>query len=532
MTQHSSTPTQKPLGVVLFFLALALFGCPNTGATTPTISEVRPIGNTASPSFQLEVLGRGFGLGNFQYNLGSGAGTATVADMRLQIFNSAGALLHTVPKRLISLESTRKLMAQISLSTALVPGVYRVTLLQTDMADASLEAGFEVSGIPIDPIDGGADAGALDFGDKTPDFGIPGDDTGMPPPDTGVPADMGPPVDLGPPDMGVPPDLGPPDSGLGPFQGNYQHRRYVQVGSTVDAPADVTIKIPIPHADLVTAGQSKDDGTDLALYQGPDRLDHQWDDRFALNTNGLVMVARLQRGITTGGNPADPLVLYYGDPAATNAPTDAVFTFVERFAAPLNENTWFINSSWGHCNADRPVEETVPVNHSFCFVETQNANAPVRRSIASPTGTGLLSAPPANTTYEMSTWLSGGMLNTPQEVVYFSYGPDNTNFDQTVVPLPGEYLGFAPSQPITFAEINGFGNRTLTGWTFPTTPVWWLRSLLRFTPTINQPSLHFRRVSLIDDNQDGSFFILDDWWIRLSLNPEFAPTLAPPESRN
>src|SRR5207248_1872755 len=135
---------------------------------------------------------------------------------------------------------------------------------------------------------------------------------------------------------------------LGPFVGGYRFRRLVNAtnATLLDAPAGTTLALTVPLQTMVQLQQAKADGSDVALYLGPSLLDTQWEDASMLGTNNAVLIARMPLATAPGPIPAaTPLVLYSGDPLATVARSDAVFTFVERFSAnvqapPWKANTW------------------------------------------------------------------------------------------------------------------------------------------------------------------------------------------------
>ncbi len=520
----------QPLSAGLLFLVSAgLLSCPATTADPVRILSVTVVGDSASTAFELEVEGRGFGLSAINYDVAAGTGTSSTVDLGLRISRQNGANARVFRGGAVTVQSPRLLKAVLRLDQSLVPGIYRLELLQGQDTLAENNAAFEV--LSDQPADAGVDAG------PTPDTGmIPDADIGEGLPDAG-PADTGP--DGGATDTGVdagPPDTGIPDSGLGPFVGNYAFRRSVNVGSTVEVPAGATLAIPVTHASFVAQTKSETDGRDLRVYQGSTPLDFQWADRFALDSDTLEIVVRVARPIPAGGNAADPLALYYGDPAATNLPGDGVFEFVERFEAPVapirpdDANAWFKATAWDHCNAahgtDAPL--TNGDNQAYCAFDRYGDLA--RSSLATPRQLLVRNTPGANLIYEMNIWFAGQTPDTNQDLLYFSYGADNSTFDQTLEVPPTSWQGFRPNAQLTFTDVDN-QPRTVNGWNFtPNAIQWWQRALLRFVPTVDQPSLHFRYISTAtSQNSPAGVTAIDDWWIRVAVEPAPSITLGPEE---
>lgn len=482
------------------------------------ILAVQVVGDPASTAFDLEIEGRGFGFTTVDFDVSAGTGTSSTVELSLRIFKQGGGSARVFKRSALTIQSPRLMHAAIRLDQPLVAGIYGIELLDGQEAIAEETTAFEVDG-DAPPTD----AGVPDTG-PAPDVGV--HDAGAPDtgPDGGIP-------DTGPPDMGV------PDAGtVEPFVGNYGYRRFIDVSTTVEAPATATLVVPVPHATLVTEGKAVDTGVDLRVYQGTTPLDFYWSDRFAVNTDQLEIVVRLARPIPVGGDPADRLALYYGDPMATNTPGEGVFQFVERFAAAVspvqqgNDQAWFQAQAWTHCNADRPIAQVLDQNtrHSYCVLDSIDNLA--RSTLATPRQAGLTNAPGPNLTYEMSIWLSGRTPDGNEDIIYFSYGADNETFDVTQeVPL-ADWRGYTPSATLTFTDTDN-QPRTVNGWRFPPNEIqWWQRAYARFTPGVDQPSLHFRNVSTRNDDNNGAV-VIDDWWVRLAVNPEPTLTLGPEEAR-
>jgi hypothetical protein len=131
----------------------------------------------------------------------------------------------------------------------------------------------------------------------------------------------------------------------------------------------------------------------------------------------------------------------------------------------------------------------------------------------------------------MSVWQAGRTIDGPADILYFSYGADNDTFDDTVEPALAAYAGYVPNGTLTFQDTDG-QDRTVNGWRHPPDVVeWWQRTTLRFTPTIDNPTLHWRYVSTNPNASNASASIIDDWWLRLAVEPDFTPVLGPVEAR-
>ena len=513
-----TTRRQRAAGGLFFLIGLAVAGCPATAPSPVAITAVTVVGDATTTAFELEIEGRGFGLTEVVYDVPAGTGTSSAATLNLRIVENDGQNGRVIGRRQIQLLSPRLLRVQVRLDSPLRPTEYGVELYDAETLVVDKNPAFRVPGDAPPPdagIDGGISPDTGVFTDADVDAGVP--DTGVEP-------------DAGPPDTGL-----PPDSGLGPFVGGYRFRRPLVVDTAVQAPADATLLVPVPHAAWVTGNQAKADGSDLMVRQGADVLPFQWSDRFAVGTDALVMVVKLLRAVPPGGDPADPLVLYYGDPLGNNPPTEAVFQFVERFAQPLtplqqgNDNAWWAAEDWTYCTWDRPLEVTnVPTSGAVC-VRDDDGGAAQRRTLSSPRLAGLNSAPGANLIYEMSLWLAGRNPDGASDMFYFSYGPDTDSYQLTTVLPPSAWSGYIPSASLTFTEINGANRTVVGGWQLPVAQTWWQRAIARYVPTVDRPSLHLRNVS----NQNGSdeYIAIDDWWVRLAVEPEPLISLGPEEAR-
>lgn len=493
---------------LLFLASAGLFGCPSTTADPIQILSVQVLGDPASTEFELEVEGRGFGLHSVSYDLSSGTGTSSTVDLSIRISRQNGSDARIFRGAALTVQSPRLLKVALKLDQALVAGIYRLELMRELDVLAEEATAFEVMG-DAPPKDAGVDAGS------PADTGVPNGDGG--PLDTGA-------GDTGAPDTG-PPDSGEPDSGLGPFVGNYAYRRSVNLTSGVEIPAGATIVVPVPHATLIAEAKAQPDGRDLRVYQGSTPLEFQWADTVALATDGLEIVARVARPIPVGGTPGDALALYYGDPAATNTPGDGVFLFIERFEAPIspvsqgNDTAWFKADNWVHCNGQHGIDAVLPNgdNHAYCALDRSGGLA--RSTLATPRQTQMSPTPGANLIYEMSLWMAGQTPDNLEDLTYFSYGADNETFPGTVELPPAAWQGLLPDGQLTFQDNNG-QNRLVNGWRFtPGAIQWWQRTRARFVPTIDQPSLHFRFVSTDNSSNNGAVLI-DDWWVRLAVQPE------------
>jgi hypothetical protein len=518
-------------------LLSALLGCPSTQRTPTAIDDVEADEGEASlarTEFTLRVTGRGFGLHGLTFDVSNSQGQVAVPAMAFEI-RRGSEVIRRIDGDGVRLASPRLLMVDVQLAQPLRTGYHDVALFEGEQQVADKVEAFFVPDTSTVAYDGGvmdADINPKDSG--SPDVVIP--DGGFPDADPGdvVPGDVDPgdalPGDGPPIDTGV--DAGPIDSGLGPFAGNYGYRQLVTPNNGIEAPADVTIEIPVAHEELVTLGRSLAGGADLAVYQGPDRLDHQWSDQFAVGTNQLVIVARILRDIPAGGSTTDPLVLYYGDPGANLDVTDGVFQFAARMVNDI-PGAWFNANTWIHCNVDRPIEVILPqgTNGAYCAVDGSNNN-PARATLGTTNVGAISNAPGANLTYAMSFWLAGQTIDDTADIFYFAYGDQPDVFDTTLEPDISLWQGLLPNGTLTFTD-NDNMPRTVNGWRFPPNTIqWWQRVSVRFVPMIDQPSLHFRYVSTNTNTSNMSFTAVDDWWVRLALEPDFAAVLGPVETRN
>jgi hypothetical protein len=118
-------------------------------------------------------------------------------------------------------------------------------------------------------------------------------------------------------------------------------------------------------------------------------------------------------------------------------------------------------------------------------------------------------APAANELYEVVAYV-GGTMQANTDIVYFSYGPDNSSFDRTVLlPELAYDPGFRPNATLTFQETNN-NTRTVSGWRLPAVDNGYQRMRASFVPQINQPNLHFRFISADNQARANTQVRLDD----------------------
>jgi hypothetical protein len=533
-----STSTTPTLFLAHAALALALFGCPSTSPTPAAIDRVEVVGDPKSDDFRLRIIGRGFGPTTISYDLSTGQGVATI-DVRLEIYDSTEKIRIPIPTGdQLSVPSPGEIDARV-VGNPLQPGIYGVRLYRSTGAQVIASRGpgaFTVSADGVPP-DGDANQDIPDGGitplddaaaDMTDGNGV-SDSTIAPNSDAEEPmGDASEPPDLGPPDSGV-----LPDSGLGPFAGNFRYRRQVlaQNQTASPAPAGTTIAIEVPLQSLAGMMQAKMDGTDVALYLGPTQLDTQWESPKTLLASATArLIARLPVETPVGPIPeSSPLILYWGDGQATVPRSDGVFTFVERFSAPVPAPPWRVNT-WALCDRDYPLEATAPgTGGAYCVGDS--ASNPTKRTIATPVVSGMLANPGPNLTYEATFYVEGLMVDQTHDILYFAYGDAAQNVQTTI--LPTTYTLNPPLALLTFDDGSPVGIRTVSGWRFPAAAAsTWAKTQLRFVPTqINQPTLHFRFVSNDGNNNGATYAAVDDLSVRLALEPEWGVTLGPLETR-
>lgn len=502
----------KPSAWPTFFLlsvSTAFYGCPGTSPSAVRIDTIEVEGDSRAASFDLMVSGGGF-IRAVQYDLGDKEGTLLADDLAVEIRGNRQDVTFR-PEFTVLSPTTMRVRVR---NGPLPPQVYVLALFLGDDEQAR-ETLFEIDGEERDggvPRDAGEDP--IDGGDDR---------------DGGVPRDAG------------FRDAGPPDSGLGDFEGAFAYRRLVDVSNGGVIPAGVTVRIPVAHATLVAAGKSADTALDVAVYQGKDLLAHAFDDRLGVATDELALLVRLLRDVPATGAPdGDPLALYYGDPTATNAPTDAVFEFVERFDAPVspvnrgNDNAWSLNA-WSHCGFQRPTVGAATPNGAYCVFDTES-DVPSRYTMASPRIRTIPLDGPPGVVYETSFYLTGAFRDGTADLLYLSMGPDNDDFAGTsaIAEPPDTVLDFPLNNTLTFRETTN-DLRTEAGWMLPQDPmmtVWWQRARVRFSPRVDQPSLHFRYISNNSATYGDSGVGLDDWWVRAAADPAPTVTLGPEEPRN
>ncbi len=516
---YISSPAAKPFCPLPLFLLSLITGCLGTGATPIVLESAQVMGDPSQVNFELSIEGRGFGLTSLQYNLNEGTGASQPAQLTIALLSATGRL-HVIPRSDITLNSPQKMMVRIKLGQPLGPGLYGLELMLADQAVSKLDPAFEVKGPQQ------ADMGVGDLSLPPRDLGMPedtGTSTQTPPLDGGLPDAE--PAETGPVDMGMPND----------WIGAHRFRQRITVAYNQTITAGTTLRIPIPHDQLVSAGRSRADAKDLIIYHGTQPLSFQWEDRFAVGTSNLAMIVSLSRDLLPGVN----LVLYYGDLQANNATTDGIFAMSERFEIPVSPvmqgdaMSWFQADNWLHCNLNRPeqrfLDSSTEPRGAYCGIDRTSGNL-VRQTLSTPKQQGLQPLGPG-LAYEMSIWMAGRMIDGDADILYFAMGADNSNFDRTQQLPDTAFSGFVPNADLRFREIDD-RNRTVRGWRFPQNQIqWWQQVKARFNVSEAAPSLHFRHVSTDSDNSTASFAAIDDWWIRLSLDPEPAATLAPVEVR-
>lgn len=471
------------------------------------------------PSFKLNVAGHGFGLDGVTYHVGQSLGvTEAPRALRVEIRKRDGTIPAEINRASLKIVSPTALIVTVDLGSMLPADTYDL-LLFGDGAEAIAEKrpAFEVTSVSDGPIldatpprdaaarpDAAGDAGALD---AEPDAG--GGD---------------------PRDAGFLDATARADSGLGPFPTAARFRRPITLinDTGLASPVDVTVRIPVPHAQMLAAGESSMSGVDLAVYLGAIELPYWIEDRALVGTDRLELIVRLPVAIAPG---VTSNLALYSDPmlAATTPPTEAVYLFVERFDAdfpaftPGNRGQW--NDRWLLDCEDR-LRPQQP--QSRC---TSDDTALVRRSVASPAILGMSSTPAANEIYEVVAFLRGSM-QSPNDLLYFAIGPDNEAWDRTTTLPDGAYdPAFAPNAQLSFTEID---NRTRTerGYRFPPPPGQaFARMRARLVPATANAHLHFRFVSADQAVNPASVVSLDDLSVRRALNPDFRVSLGPVEPR-
>lgn len=518
--------------------ALILLGCPNIIPTAPTIERVDLTLGEGASSFTLDIHGRGFALKGVSYSLDDGQGVTRVGDVVVQVSHSISGRIYR------SLPSNTKILSPQAASARFVldgetleTGVYALEMYFQDPGEdpediAEKENAFEVQADTPRP-----DAGPTDSGPRDADAGVSADadtpndggpmDDGGPSPDAD-PRDAGPVdgEDLGPADAEPTPDSGPPDSGLGDFVGDFGFRLPVQLSNpnASPTPLDLTVRLPVPHADWVAAGHAKADASDIAVYDGTTRLEHDFDDRMAVGTNQLALIVRVPFSVQA----SHTLVIYFGDPNLSVPRSDGVYVLVERFDLAL-PNTWNNAGAWTRNCFGRNV--STPSDIALCCQDS-TAN-PTRRTIASPRVATLRDTAntPVYAAYELSVWVAGRM-DEANDLLYFAYSNTTDNFAGAILLPDGLYRAFPPNASTTFQEVNNLGARTVSGWRLPAgSNQPFTRALARFVPNIDQPSLHFRYISPNGSSAGGTLVGLDDLSVRRVLEPDFGLTFGNVEAR-
>ena len=118
-----------------------------------------------------------------------------------------------------------------------------------------------------------------------------------------------------------------------------------------------------------------------------------------------------------------------------------------------------------------------------------------------------------------------------QDIFYWAYSDSDSNLAGAITPPAATYTGYAPNGTLQFTENNGT-NPTREGWQLnPAATQDWMRAEVRFSPTIDHPSIHFRYISWDNINSNNSGVAIDDFWIRWALEPDFGVSLGAPEIR-
>lgn len=508
------------------FLAAAtiLTACPGTNTEPVTIERVNVTdGSLSGRQFELTVVGRGFGLQGLTYNVGTGQSTTHGEPLELELI--VGPTPRQVLADSLTIESTRLLRGRFTLLSALEPGVYGVSLWSDGQLVATLEEAFQISS----QSDGGMTR--TEDANVSSDAGVDANTTA---PDTALfPDDAEVRLDADPADAGF------TDSGLGPFLGTAPRRRPIVHHPDAIWPAGATLVVPVDHLSLVRNGRSRADARDFRVYQGSTELQFQFADRLGLETTDLRLVIKLAQDIPAGGDPNAPLVLYYGNLVETDShATDLTFVFAERFSTLLEpfdlsetEDSWYEAEDWLLCQFDRPGQVAL-VDGSYC-VGDRFGETNWRQTLSTPRLADVRDSAnrPPGTRYEMQFWLAGRMTDGDADILYLSHFTNNRSFSSTRL---FERTGFSGRalEELTFTDNDG-SRRPVFGWRMPSDfPFWWDRVNLVFTPDFDRPSLHFRYVSTAPDGTfDSTFVAIDDWWIRLALDPDPVLSLGQEEVR-
>lgn len=495
----------------VLWVALGTSACPNTDATRVTIERAEIAGVAAPPSFELDLLGHGFGLRGLTFNLAQGRGTATTA-LRTEIVSRRGLVPAEVEATRTTLRSSTQLEVEVTLRAPLPADSYGVRLYVTGETApiAELPIAFLV-----DETTPPADAGARpDAPASAPDATTVGADA------TG-PADAGDPGDAFFFDASDPGDVGPADSGLGAFLGSFGFRQRIilQNNSGAEAAAGVTFRLNVPHQFLVASGRSRSDGADLAIALDGQILPHAFENPLQVGQPDLYLIVRVPVAVPVG-TPNLALALYYGDPNRALTVSDSVFELAERFSNAL-PGGW--QDAWmARCN-DRVLQAAQPLG-SLCTTDA-NAN-PTRRTLGTPNVAALRSTGPANEIYELAAFVGGVMQESNSDLLYFAYSNNTMNFAGSVLVPTTSYLDFPPKAQLTFLE-NTNAQRNVEGWRFAANQPFTL-TRARFRPTVyDQPSLHFRYISANGSNPGGTLVGLDDLTVRRAVEPELGVALDP-----
>ncbi|MEL6187477.1 MAG: hypothetical protein AAFU79_22900, partial [Myxococcota bacterium] len=296
---HSRTTELASIGI-LFLLS----ACTEPRESL-VIEGAEPDRLEARPDLDVALIGRGFGLEGIAFDLTRGRGEAAQGQFSARLLGPEGFTAEVPPEN-VSAFSPRRLNLRIRLPAPPPLGAYTVQLHLGDELAAEASNVLVLVGPGDDSDAGVSDAEASDSG---ADAGILG----------------------------------------------FSFRQAIEVTFPRAVPPGLTLRLPVPHAQLVAEG-ARADGRDLRVARGDTPLPFQWEDDRALGTDDLVMVVGLTSGFPAG--PAEDLQLLFGSDERT-APTDEVFLFAERFSEPLAPmatevpDAWLQAPAWGPCPLDR-----------------------------------------------------------------------------------------------------------------------------------------------------------------------------------
>ena len=322
---------------------------------------------------------------------------------------------------------------------------------------------------------------------------------------------------------GSTPDAGSADRWFGRFR----YRRQVRLVNSTGAAAavGVTVRLVVPHAAMVQAGQSTAAGDDLALYSGQQPVDLQFDDRAKVGTDDLALVAALPFSVPPGDSDTPALHLYFGDTGGGVTRSDSVYVFAERFARAPGRGWSTTGGAWSVQCRDRTDASQ---RTSICVSDGEND--PTRRTLATPPVSGIQQLGRSNQVYEVSAHMAGIMAE-PADLLYFSYAEDTASVAQSTTLIVAAYQEFPPNAETTFEETDQ-RLRQVSGWRFGATApgTEWTRTRFLLSPNRDSPSLHFRYVSPNGTRALRTMVALDDLTVRRALDPELGATLGPVET--